>query len=299
MLRRRFLSTAKAVAAASTTASTTAAATTLPPLITAAAVIGGANAVGFGISATTGSHLHLDIIGTGCFGLAALATGGGDLRQQISSGCIALWATKLASFLGYRAFQTGHDGRLDNQLSTTYGAYQFWAISFVWGFVVSLPHVLAAGVPLVGRPKFGSPTDYLGLGLFALGLAIETAADLQKWYFKQDASNRGKFCDVGVWQISQHPNWFGNIVLWTGITLLNVQTLLAGKSLLRKAGRLLGATLSPLFMVALFYAQATDTIAKTQALADEKYGHDPVYKRWVSTTPLIVPTFESVKRLFV
>ena len=50
MLRRRFLSTAKAVAAASTTASTTAAATTLPPLITAAAVIGGANAVGFGIS---------------------------------------------------------------------------------------------------------------------------------------------------------------------------------------------------------------------------------------------------------
>ena len=119
------------------------------------------------------------------------------------------------------------DGRLDNQLSTTYGAYQFWAISFVWGFVVSLPHVLAAGVPLVGRPKFGSPTDYLGLGLFALGLAIETAADLQKWYFKQDASNRGKFCDVGVWQISQHPNWFGNIVLWSGITLLNVQTLLA------------------------------------------------------------------------
>jgi len=44
--------------------------------------------------------------------------------------------------------------------------------------------------------------------------------------------------------------------------------------------------------------QATDTIASTVALADAKYGMDPNYKRWVASTPLIVPTLASLSRLF-
>eukprot|EP00966_Prymnesium_polylepis_P163907 3789712-Prymnesium_polylepis.1 len=25
----------------------------------------------------------------------------------------------------------------------------------------------------------------------------------------------GRFCDAGVWKLTQHPNWFGNLLLWT------------------------------------------------------------------------------------
>ena len=55
--------------------------------------------------------------------------------------------------------------------------------------------------------------------------------------------------------------WFGNLLLWTGITLLNAPSLLAPSPTsggrLRRALRLGAAALSPLFMVALFSGQAS------------------------------------------
>ena len=288
-------------AASSVASATTPGGGTTSPLLQSAAIFAAANGLGFGISAATGSHIHLDLIGTGVFSLAALATmGAGEVRQVVSAGAVTLWATKLASFLFYRALQTKHDGRLTDVLSTNSGAFGFWFISFAWGWVVSLPHVIAAGVPVAGRPRFGSsPLDFVGLALYAVGLAVESSADYQKWAFKADPGNRGKFCDVGVWQISQHPNWFGNFCLWLGIWTLNVPTLVAsapaGAGWLRRAARLVGGAMSPLFLLGLFYAQATDTIAHTAELAEKRYGHDARFREYVRTTPLVVPSLERAR----
>ena len=273
----------------------------VPALAQSALVFGAANAVGFGISAATGSHLHLDLIGTGVFVVAAGVIGGrGDLRQSLSGLGVAVWATKLASFLFYRALQTKHDARLTDILSTNTGAFGFWFISFMWGFIVSLPHIIAAGVPLAGRPAFGGLATYGGMLMYAIGLALETAADGQKWMFKQNAANAGKFCDVGVWQISQHPNWLGNLLIWSGLLLFNAPTLLApspkGAGLLRRLGRFAGAATSPLFLLGLFYAQATDTIAHAVELANKRYGADPRYQAYVGSVPLVLPTFKSIWR---
>ena len=181
------------------------------PLATSAAVFGVANALGLGISLATGSHLHLDLIGTGVFSIAALALRG-QAQQQVSAICISLWAVKLARFLFYRALLMHKDARLDEVLATTSGAFGFWFISFAWGWLVSLPHALAAGVSAPVRPPF-CWLDGVGIGIFAVGLLLETMADWQKWQFKKDPESRGKFCDVGVWRLSQHPNWLGNLVL--------------------------------------------------------------------------------------
>lgn len=174
------------------------------PVATSAAVFGAANALGLGISAVTGWHYHLDLIGTGVFAVAAYATRGVTLAQGCSAAAVALWAGKLASFLFYRALLTKHDARLTDTLATTSGQAGFWVVSFLWGWVVSLPHTLAAAVPVAERPEFGA-MHVVGLALFALGLTIESGADLQKWLFKADPANKGLFCDVGVWKLCQHP----------------------------------------------------------------------------------------------
>ena len=159
--------------------------------------------------------------------MAAWALRGTTVAQQASAGAVAAWAVKLASFLFFRACITKKDLRLDETLSTFSGQFGFWFISFLWGWLVSLPHTLATGVPIGERPPFGR-VHVAGLTMFALGLLLETAADLSKWFFKASSANAGKFCDVGVWNLCQHPNWFGNLLIWTGILILNSPTLLSG-----------------------------------------------------------------------
>ena len=62
------------------------------PLVTSAAVFGAANALGFATSIATGWHYHLDLIGTGAFTAAAVATAGtGCSRQRLSAGFVGLW----------------------------------------------------------------------------------------------------------------------------------------------------------------------------------------------------------------
>jgi steroid 5-alpha reductase family enzyme len=213
VLHRRLLSSSSAATSASKS-----------PLVLSAAVFGGANALGFGISVATGWHYHLDLIGTGAFTAAALVTAGTESRQRLSAGLIGLWSAKLAAFLFYRVLQTHHDARLDQTLSTTKGAAGFWGSSFIWGFVCSLPHTAAAGVPLSARPPLGRALNVISVAAIVTGLGVETLADAQKWRFKAEPTNHGRFCDTGVWQISQHPNWFGNWLFWTGVLALNAPT---------------------------------------------------------------------------
>jgi hypothetical protein len=49
------------------------------------------------------------------------------------------------------------------------------------------------------------------------------------------------------------------------------------------------ATLSPIFMLGLFYGQASGMFTNTAALRDAKYGNDPAYRIYADNTPLILP----------
>ena len=114
-----------------------------------------------------------------------------------------------------------------------HGCVGFWFVSFVWGWLTLLPHALGASAPKVENKVLRRS----GLALFALGLATEVMADFQKFFFKR---NHKGFCDVGLWSVSQHPNWFGNLCLWSGITLYNAPGLSPVKLAL--------AAVSPVFL---------------------------------------------------
>eukprot|EP00536_Pseudo-nitzschia_multiseries_P004873 jgi/Psemu1/189215/e_gw1.85.10.1 len=256
--------------------------------------------VGFFISILTGSHVHLDLIGTGVFAVAALPFVGSSVAHiRWSSIAIVAWGTKLALFLFFRATQVKYDNRLTGMLTSTQGAFQFWFATFVWNVLVSLPFFL--GLNSDRENTFALVT---GGVLYLLGLTIESLADAQKYLFKQQQSSASQFCNVGLWKYSQHPNWFGNLLLWTGILVINLPALIeplstivgteneAGAGLLMRLWsfrKLILACLGPGFLWVLFNGQATGSVTNAVEAANARYGKNPDYAKYIKEVPLIIP----------
>ena len=53
--------------------------------------------------------------------------------------------------------------------------------------------------------------DIVGWILWAIGLSIEAVADQQKLNLKKNPASKGRWCNVGVWYWSRHPNYFGEV----------------------------------------------------------------------------------------
>jgi steroid 5-alpha reductase family enzyme len=131
-----------------------------------------------------------------------------------------------------------------------------------------------------------------------VGLIMETAADYQKWMWKQ--SNPKKFCRTGLWSISQHPNFVGNILIWTGIVVMNLFPRLAttsSPSSSLDSWRMVPiACLSPIVLWRFFLGQAQGVISSGVDLSLKKYGDDPDYRDYIENVPLLFP---DLKHLFL
>jgi steroid 5-alpha reductase family enzyme len=263
--------------------------TSLSPFFQYNLVILAINFVGMLISLLfPGMQYHLDLLGTGSFALASsyiMSTQSLLQAQVFSSWAIILWSTKLATFLFYRAMKVKEDARLGATLSTKPGVVFFWLLSFLWGVISSLPHSLGLAASSSSSSSFypsgGNNIGFLFFGTFVyiVGLFTETIADYQKWTFKQ--TNPGQFCNIGLWSISQHPNFVGNICIWTGITIMNLSSL---------AWRLVPiACLSPLILWRFFLGQAQGLVGSGVDLAMKRYGDDTGYRDYIENVPILFP----------
>ena len=85
----------------------------LEPLVVSAKYFSSVCAAGFALSAATGTHLHLDLFGTGAFLPASVAalkrhltlTQGMPISLSLVTSCMVIcaWSFRLATFLFYRA----------------------------------------------------------------------------------------------------------------------------------------------------------------------------------------------------
>jgi steroid 5-alpha reductase family enzyme len=55
--------------------------------------------------------------------------------------------------------------------------------------------------------------DIVGWVLWTIGLVIEAIGDQQKLNLKKNPATKGRWCDVGVWRWSRHPNYFGEVMI--------------------------------------------------------------------------------------
>merc|ERR1712066_182859 len=117
------------------------------------------------------------------------------------------------------------------------------------------------------RNKPLGPRDYFGWSIWAIGMLFEVIADYQKSVFKNDPKNEGKFITSGLWSISRHPNYFGEITMWIGICL-------SGSTCFEGATWM--AWLSPLTTFLLLTKVSGVPMLEKQGEA--RWGSDPAYQ---------------------
>jgi steroid 5-alpha reductase family enzyme len=222
---------------------------------------------------------YFDLTGSLTYiGLIALLMFAGtehDARSVLVSLLVIIWAGRLGNFLFLRVKKAGKDGRFDVIKQSWPRFLVTWTLQGLWVFVT----LLAALVVITNRnsvPLGGFA--YVGLFLWALGFGIEVVADSQKTVFNRDVANAGHFVNVGLWSWSRHPNYFGEIVLWTGIAVIAVPLLQGWQWL---------ALVSPIFVTLLL--TKISGIPLLEKRADEKWGEAPEYQAYKASTSVLLP----------
>ena len=207
--------------------------------------------------------------------LALAASGQPDLRALVIAVLVGVWAVRLGAFLSLRIRKDGFDRRFTRIKARFSMFLMTWTLQGLWVFVS-----FAAGLAAITATHKVAADGYLAVGvlLWALGLAIESAADAQKRRFRSNPENAGRFIQSGLWAWCRHPNYFGEILLWTGIAVA-AWPALTGWAHLTLA--------SPIFVWALL--TRISGVPLLEASASKRWGTDRDYVAYRARTSSIVP----------
>jgi steroid 5-alpha reductase family enzyme len=217
-----------------------------------------------------GAFTYFSIITSACILSAPL-----DTRAIVIAAMVVIWALRLGSFLFVRIGKSGGvDGRFDAIKVNPPRFLAAWTLQAVWTFITAAAALVV--ISATDRVPVGI-WFWIGAVIWAAAFTVEVVADRQKSAFKSDPANSGKFISSGLWSWSQHPNYFGEIMLWTGAAIIALPVL-SGWSYLVFA--------SPLFITLLL--TKISGINLLDKAAEKKWGDDPAYQEYRRKTSVLV-----------
>lgn len=196
-------------------------------------------------------------------------------RQIVQSVCVTLWALRLGSYLFTRVLKSGEDRRFRKAKKSLPIFLIYWTFQAAWVWITLSPTMI---LNTKDNDKSIGALDYIGWIIWLVGLSFETIADYQKDQFRKNPDNRGKFINVGVWSISRHPNYFGEILVWVGLCLPPASVMKGGE---------FASLASPLFV--MFLLIFVSGIPMLEKYADNKWGESDDYQQYKKKTAKLVP----------
>lgn len=198
-----------------------------------------------------------------------------NARSALLSVMVLAWAIRLGIFLFSRVRREGKDRRFAD-IKPFFLRFLFtWTLGGLW-VLITVAAALAAITS--GRVVTLGLGAYIGAALWLLGFLFETIADRQKSAFRSNPDNKGKFVRSGLWSISRHPNYLGEMMLWIGVAIVAAPVLQGWQTL---------TLISPVFVVLLICR--VSGIPLLESRADEKWGDDPEYQDYIHNTPVLIP----------
>ena len=198
-----------------------------------------------------------------------------DTRSVLLGLMICLWGLRLGTFLFARVQAVGHDARF-NLIKHKFAWFLMtWTVQGLWVLITS--SAALAAITSSKRSDFGI-IGIIGIILWLTGFVIEIVADEQKRKFKLDPSKQNSFITDGLWGWSQHPNYFGEIVLWIGVSLVALPGLSSWQHF---------TLISPVFVFILL--TRISGLPMLNSAARKRWGDDPEFLAYKKSTPVLIP----------
>lgn len=117
---------------------------------------------------------------------------------------------------------------------------------------------------------------WIGTIIATSGIAIEAIADAQKNRAKK--VNPGRYVDTGLYHIVRCPNYFGEVLMWSGSFIICFGAYCNVWQWIIAASGYIG-------IVYVMFSGAR----RLELRQEETYGKDPEFKAYTKKTPLIIP----------
>lgn len=202
------------------------------------------------------------------------------MRKMIMCGMIFIWSMRLGIYLLIRVGshlkeEEGRYKKLREEWAPSsnmkfFFFFQMQALSNVY---LAIPFFLVCFNP---NPEMNI-LEYIGVAVWAISIVGEGIADAQLKMFKNDASNKGKVCDKGLWNYSRHPNYFFESMIWVGYFLVAVTA---------SYGWL--AVLSPVTILFLVLKMTGIPMTEEQSIRSK----GDAYRAYQKTTSVFIPWFK-------
>jgi len=157
----------------------------------------------------------------------------------------------------------------------------FFAKFFIWLYCGALYVAQTSGAffRLYNNTNFDgkgiSPMHIVGLLISVTGACLEAIADKQKT--EQKKENVNMVATKGLYKMCRCPNYFGEILFWTGHFV--------GAFDILKGGQWIMATIGEILIVFIMFNGA-QRLEKRQ---DQRYGGQAEYDNYIKKTPIIIP----------
>ena len=190
---------------------------------------------------------------------------------------IIIWGTRLGAYLFKRIQRDSEDVRFEKAKRNFFWFLQYWMGQALWVSITSCAAVIA-----ILKPESDTLNIYgfIGIMIWILGFTLEVIADLQKNNFKKSQNTTQNYISTGLWSKSRHPNYFGEILLWSAIAIISFSSL---------QGSQYFTLISPIFTyLLLVYVSG---VRMLESMSDKKWGDIKEYQEYKKKTPMLFLKF--------
>jgi steroid 5-alpha reductase family enzyme len=198
-----------------------------------------------------------------------------SLRAYLILALVLIWSCRLSIYLHIRNHKKPEDLRYQairerNEPNFRIKSiYLVFLLQAVLAWIISLPLYVS-----IQSETLLNLFDFMGVGLWIIGMSFQVIGDLQLARFKSNPNNKGKVLRDGVWRYTRHPNYFGESCIWFAYGLIAIGT------------GIWWVIISPILMTYLL-VKVTGAALLEADIVDRR----PDYKNYIESTNRFVPWF--------